>query len=935
MNNLLKGILLLYFGINSIFLNAQNPGNLGIPNLTAWFKPDALPLGNVVSWTTTLSTLGGVTVTDAGAPFPQATNTPTGNISNYNTTIFFNANSPANLQSLENTASLNLLQNNTTTAQGTFFCAYYFPQVAGSSNNHMMLYNNSPHAIQFRNLGVTGRLAIGLSPTNSANATRNWTETNKPCIISYSGNRSSATSMKALRNDLLFNTSTASQSSGPTGLYFGNYPGNANAPYNGYIHEYIFYDRDLTFIEMRKVNTYLAIKYGVTLENLTFSAQGDYLATDGTTIWDASVYPIYHNNVIGIGRDDTQGLLQKQSHAFDDNYRVYVSNLALTNAANTGAINSDISYVTMGQTNAAGCGTTISNAETPAGIQSRLVKEWKVTNTNFAQPFNIDLKIDTCQTPGTFVGNVDLANLMLLIDSDDGNFINATAYDQTSGIAFNYANGYITVTGIPNTLIPANSTRYITIAYNRSISYFTGNNTICNGDSTAITINILDANGPIDVDYSDGTTTTTLTNVSNGDIIYLEPNTTTNYTVFGKVNFLDCCGSVTDSVFTLTVNPNPTVVANASSIAICDGDSTQLTGSGASTYVWDNGVTDGDYVSPTATTTYQVIGTNTFGCIDSNDVTVTVNPTPIVSANTDNDFFCIGGNITLTGSGATTYLWNNGVTDNVPFAPSATTTYLVAGANAFNCVDTASITITVYQLPIVQANASSFGVCVGQSATVTGSGSPATTYIWDNGVTDGISFIPSVTATYTVIGTDVNGCQNTDDVEVVVFPVEDFYLGPDTTICPQDGIILFANQVFAAYQWNTGITGPSLNVNTDGTFVLTVTDNNGCTYTDNQMITLGEDCFQTIYIPNAFTPNSDEFNSYLRTTGDNIDLFQITIFNRWGEVMFISNDINQYWDGTYNGGVCPDGVYNYSVLYTTNSGNDDKLRLNGSVTILR
>ncbi|MGJ8661674.1 MAG: gliding motility-associated C-terminal domain-containing protein, partial [Bacteroidota bacterium] len=891
------------------------------------------PLGNVTTWTTTLSSIGGVTVTDATAPYPQATNTPVGNISNYNTTLFYNNNTSTNLQSLQNTAAINLLQNNSPGAQGSFFCAYYFPSGNPVANNHMMLYNNSPHGIQFRNLGTTGRLAIGLAATNSVDATRNWTETYKPTVISYTGNRSSSLSLSAFRNDLLFTTSTASQSSGPTGLYFGNYPGNSTAPYNGYIHEYIFYDRDLTAIEVRKVNTYLAIKYGITLENLTFSAQGDYLATDGTTIWDASIYPIYHNNVIGIGRDDSQGLLQKQSHAFDDNYRLYISNLSPTNIGNTGTINSNISYITMGQLNATGCSTAASQAEAPAGTQSRLVKEWKVTNTNFSQTFNVDIKIDTCQNPGSFVGNVDLANLQLLIDSDDGNFTNATAYDQSNGITFSYTNGIITVTGISNAIVPLNSTRYFTIAYNRSITYFTGNNTICDGDSSAITINILDANGPINVDYSDGNFTTTLTNVVNGDVIYLAPSATTTYTVSSSINFLDCCGSTVDSVFVLTVNPTPTVTANASSMVICDGDSTQLTGSGATTYVWDNGVLNGDYVSPNTNTLYTVIGSNAFGCVDTNDITITVNPTPNVTASTDNNNFCVGEMVTLTGNGANTYVWNNGVTNNVAFVPSMTTTYLVAGANAFNCFDTASITITVYQLPNVQANASSSGVCLGQSATLNGSG--ATYFVWDNGVVDGISFVPTSTLTYNVVGTDINGCENTDNVTIVIYPVEDFHLGPDTTICPQDGIVLAANQSFASYQWSNGNTGPQINVNIDGTFMLTVTDNNGCTYTDNQTITLGDDCFQTVYIPNAFTPNGDEFNGYLRTTGDNLDQFEINIYNRWGELLFVSKDINEHWDGTYAGEICPEGVYTYYVIYTTNKGDDETLKLSGHFSLLR
>jgi hypothetical protein len=611
MINKLRGILLLTLGINSFCVFGQNPGNVGVPNLTAWFKPDALPLGNVVSWTTTLSSIGGVTVTDAGAPFPQATNTPAGNVSNYNTTLEFANNSTANLLSLENPASLNLLQNNTTNAEGTFFCAYYLPPNVGGPNGHMMLYNNTPHAIQFRNLGANGRIAIGLSPTNSNNATRNWVENHEPTIVSYKGNRSNATSMSAYENDFLLVTNSPSQSSGQTGLTFGNYPGSNTAPYNGYLHEFIFYNRDLTALEMRKVHTYLAIKYGVTLDNATGGVQGDYVATDGTTIWDASLSPLYHNNVIGIGRDDNQALLQKQSHAFDDNYRVYISNLVANNAGNAGNILADISYVTMGHLTSNSCGVAASNAETPPGLQSRLGREWKITNTNFNQDFNVDLRIDTCMNAGSIVGNVDLANMSFLID-DDGDFTNATIYNQAGGLNITYANGYVTVTGVTTAMIPANSTRYITLAYNRPIVYFTGNDVICDGDSSLITVNILDANGPIDVDYSDGTTTTTLTNVLDGDMFYFGPNTTTNYTIFGTVNFMDCCGSVTDSVFTLTVNPTPVVTANASSTVLCFGDSTLLTGSGADTYVWDNGVTDGDYVTTMATTTYQVIGTNTF-----------------------------------------------------------------------------------------------------------------------------------------------------------------------------------------------------------------------------------------------------------------------------------------------------------------------------------
>ena len=99
---------------------------------------------------------------------------------------------------------------------------------------------------------------------------------------------------------------------------------------------------------MNKIHSYLAVKYGITLENTGGGTQGDYLATTGTTIWDASVNSSYHNDVIGIGRDDNQALLQKQSHSFYDIERLYIDFLQPTNVSNSGIINSDTSYVMMG-----------------------------------------------------------------------------------------------------------------------------------------------------------------------------------------------------------------------------------------------------------------------------------------------------------------------------------------------------------------------------------------------------------------------------------------------------------------------------------------------------------------------------------------------------------------------------------------------------------
>ena len=234
--------LLIFFLLFGTIQFAQNPGNVGTANLTAWFKPDNLTLGIVTNWTTTIPNgAGSISVSDNTAPYPIASNTPPGNTSNYNTTIEFTSNSNTAIKALQNTTSLNLLDNRNSTSQGTFFGVYYFPTVV-RNNNHMMLYNElSGDAIQFRNLGTVGRFATGRGIGISTNASRDWTESHLPTIISYNGNRSGASTLTTKENSATFTGGGASQSSGQIGLHFGLMPGNANSPYNGYLNEFIFY----------------------------------------------------------------------------------------------------------------------------------------------------------------------------------------------------------------------------------------------------------------------------------------------------------------------------------------------------------------------------------------------------------------------------------------------------------------------------------------------------------------------------------------------------------------------------------------------------------------------------------------------------------------------------------------------------------------------
>ncbi|MGQ3015091.1 MAG: gliding motility-associated C-terminal domain-containing protein, partial [Flavobacteriales bacterium] len=315
--------------------------------------------------------------------------------------------------------------------------------------------------------------------------------------------------------------------------------------------------------------------------------------------------------------------------------------------------------------------------------------------------------------------------------------------------------------------------------------------------------------------------------VTNG--IAFNPTTTTTYTVTGTD--ANTCQN-TDQV-TVTVNPLPIVNAGADQ-TICIGASVTLSGSGAVSYTWDNGVTNGVAFNPTTTTTYTVTGTDANTCQNTDQVTVTVNPLPVVNAGPDQTI-CIGASVTLSGSGAVTYTWDNGVTDGVAFNPTTTTTYTVTGTDANTCQNTDQVTVTVNPLPVVNAGADQT-VCAGTSVTLSGSG--AVTYTWDNGVSDGTAFVPAVTTTYTVTGTDANTCQNTDQLTVTVNPLPLVNAGPDQTVCAGTSVTL-SGLGATSFSWDNGVSnGVAFVPTVTTTYTVTGTDANTCQNTDQVTVTV-------------------------------------------------------------------------------------------------
>ena len=395
------------------------------------------------------------------------------------------------------------------------------------------------------------------------------------------------------------------------------------------------------------------------------------------------------------------------------------------------------------------------------------------------------------------------------------------------------------------------------------------------------------------------------------------------------------CASVNGTgTTTVVVNPLPTVTANTSSTNICDGSSITLTGSGATSYSWTGGITDGLSFIPSSSGTYIVTGTDINGCSNSASVNIIVNPLPLVIANESSAIICKGSSLTLTGSGASTYIWTGGVTDGISFAPLTSGTYTVIGTDENGCSSTASISVTV-DILTVTANASSTSICHGSSITLTGGG--ASTYSWTNGVTNGVAFIPETTASYTVTGTDENGCTNTSSVSVSVEALHTVDSIPNQILCSNSNTVAieFTGNSESGFDWTNSNTLIGLASNGTGNIasftatnpgpsqiVATITVTpiaNECPGVSTSFTITVNYCLHIeFFIPEGFSPNGDGINDLFVIRGiDNYPTNKFVIFNRWGNKIYEASPYQNKWDGTTSlgltvgGNELPVGTYFY------------------------
>ncbi len=379
--------------------------------------------------------------------------------------------------------------------------------------------------------------------------------------------------------------------------------------------------------------------------------------------------------------------------------------------------------------------------------------------------------------------------------------------------------------------------------------------------------------------------------VQNPTTVNLEATTT--FVLMVTDNTTGCKGYDTTIV---TVQGGPlSVVVNVNDHTICSGETIQLQatasgGSGSYTYNWSSnpaGFTSNlanPTDNPTQTTTYYVTVDDGFNSV-SGSVQVVVNPLPNVTANATSTAICEGSQVTLNGGGAMNYVWDNGVTNGTPFTPLSTTTYTVTGTDANGCSNTAQVSVTVNPLPIVTANATMTTVCLGSAVTLFGTGS-ATNYVWDNGATDNVPLNISTTTTYTVTGTDANGCTSTDQITIYVNPT---YLYTETqTICNGSGYTWHGNTYTTSGTYYDSLTTHN---GCDSVYVLNLSISQSYLFTENFTICQGQ---QYSWHGNVYGTAGAYYDSLLTAGGcDSVYVLNLTV-----NPSYIFNEVQTICDGS-------------------------------------
>lgn len=455
----------------------------------------------------------------------------------------------------------------------------------------------------------------------------------------------------------------------------------------------------------------------------------------------------------------------------------------------------------------------------------------------------------------------------------------------------------------------------------------------CNGNCDgSATITITGGAGPFTDDWLDNTGT------SIGSLGL------TNSTLCGGDYFIEITDQTTGCISTIpfTIDQPENLqfslpfIQDNSCFASCDGIATAIVIEGTLpyTYVWTDPATQ---TTASATSlcvgTFDVTVTDANGCTGTQSATIT-EPTQVTMAFVPVDASCStvnDGSVDVTAAGGTapyTYSWtgpNNFSSTSEDLTNIFMGMYYLTTTDANGCSQTDSVFINA--LVIVNADAGPDTTICGSLPNFTVNGSGGVTYEWYDTTgtllasTASYSFVPASSGTTTLILFAYDGlCTDSDTIDITINPIPNADAGPDVFTISGTPVGIGGSPtgpIGSIYDWTPGITlndstisNPSAMPDSTTTYVVTVTDINGCVANDTMVVTI----LPPIIIPNGFSPNGDGTNDVWEI--DYISFFpdcQVEVYNRWGQLLFISVGYTIPWDGTYNNQTVPIGTYYYVI----------------------
>ena len=475
------------------------------------------------------------------------------------------------------------------------------------------------------------------------------------------------------------------------------------------------------------------------------------------------------------------------------------------------------------------------------------------------------------------------------------------------------------------------------------------NDTICFGSSTTLATQ---------VDLPGGTYSWSPIAASSSSVT-VAPTTTTTYTVI-----YDLLGCQDTTQMTVLVNPIP--VASTANGVICFGDTINLVATAnlpGGSFLWSNGTAnDTNTVWPAASTSYSVTYTLNNCTSPAATAQVTVNPIPVVTLNSAT--ICETDPVTITAvpdliGGSYTWGPNQIAGGAIQTLTPLQDTTLSVIYTLNNCPSLPAFsTVIVNPLPVVTFSATPIEGCAPLSVQFTADDLTNATYSWStsnalsaSGATPTIVFPAGGTFDVTLAATTVLGCYDihteTNYIYVEDLPVASFE-SPISVFTQEAQYVMFDNLSLGAtnYVWDFGdgqlaydFEPSHVFQNTMNGYTITLTALTDLLCSDATTVSIGYQYNELVYIPNTFTPDGDQNNQVFCPvfySGFDPANYELTIYNRWGEVIFESHNALVGWDGTYGPDAIevPSGLYQYRIVYK-NPDLDERKLLTGHVNLLR